>query len=84
MNKVAYLLLILFLITLSSCVGHKRGKKAPAGKVYVCTGPYARAYHKYRECEGLLKCSMDIELMDEAEALDCGLHLCSYCRNNRK
>ena len=28
--------------------------------VYICTGPKAKVYHKYKDCKGLNRCSGDI------------------------
>lgn len=29
--------------------------------VYICTGPKAKVYHKYKDCRGLDRCSGDIK-----------------------
>lgn len=29
--------------------------------VYICTGPKAKVYHKYKDCKGLRNCSGDVK-----------------------
>ena len=48
--------------------------------VYVCTGPYADAFHVDKDCEGLWNCSDEIIVVDVATAVDVmWRHPCSYC-----
>lgn len=39
--------------------------------VYICTGPKAKVYHKYKDCRGLDKCSGSIKeiSLDEAKKI---------------
>lgn len=52
-------------------------------KVYVCTGRYAKAYHRNTYCEGLDNCSGDIICIDKKEAIEDGKHPCGYCYGKR-
>ena len=36
--------------------------------VYICTGEYAKAYHAYRDCQGLGNCRASIKKTTKAEA----------------
>jgi hypothetical protein len=47
--------------------------------VYICTGPYAEAYHNTTSCRGLSKCSGEIREVTEQEAINMGRHACGYC-----
>lgn len=49
------------------------------GKVYICTGPYSKAYHKTKNCQGLSNCSREIKSVTEEAARDMGRHKCGYC-----
>jgi hypothetical protein len=50
------------------------------GKVYICNGPKSKAYHKTKHCQGLKRCSTDIEITD-METAKMKLHRksCNYC-----
>ena len=67
-----YLLIIILSAIISSCSSHNR-------RVYICTGPYSRAYHKTSNCIGLDNCSRDIKELTENEAIDLGRHKCRFC-----
>lgn len=67
-----YILIFILSIILSSCATSNK-------RVYICTGPYSRAYHKNSECIGLSRCSGDIEGITEDEAIDEGRHKCHFC-----
>jgi hypothetical protein len=53
--------------------------KTANSQVYICTGPYSKAYHKTSECMGLSRCSGDIEGVSEDEAIEEGRHKCHFC-----
>jgi len=36
--------------------------------VYICTGPTAEVYHKYKDCRGLKACSGDVKVVTLKEA----------------
>lgn len=64
-------LIVLSLLTISCGSGN--------GRVYICTGPYSKAYHKTSICKGLSNCSRDIDAITESEAIDEGRHKCGFC-----
>lgn len=37
-------------------------------EVYICTGPKAKVYHKYKDCKGLRNCSGDIKAVSLEQA----------------
>ena len=49
-------------------------------KVYICTGSFAKAYHIYRNCEGLNNCGAVIKQVKLEDAVKRGRHLCGYCK----
>ena len=55
------------------------------GKVYICTGRFSDAYHTYKSCDGLSKCSGAIKSVSIKMAKD-SLHRkeCRYCRNGEQ
>lgn len=67
-----YLALIILTILATSC-------SLSNNHVYICTGPYSKAYHKTSDCMGLSRCSGDIEGITEDEAIDEGRHKCRFC-----
>ena len=67
-----FLLAIILAISASSC-------GSSDSSVYICTGPYSKAYHKTADCMGLSRCSGDIEGVTESEAIDEGRHKCHFC-----
>lgn len=50
-----------------------------AAKVYICTGPKARVYHKTDECRGLDRCSGDVESVSLEQAKGMGRRECRIC-----
>ena len=54
------------------------------GRVYICTGPQAKSYHKNKECYGLQSCSADVAEITLDEAEDQGRHPCRYCCKDNK
>lgn len=49
-------------------------------QVWICTGKYSHSYHYYVDCEGLLSCKADIDVVSVEEAEGMGRTPCSYCR----
>ena len=48
--------------------------------VWICKGPYSKAYHSSPDCEGLKKCSTDIFEVSLKEAKDeLNRRPCRYC-----
>jgi hypothetical protein len=50
--------------------------------VYVCTGNYAKAYHKTSDCRGIKSCKSDIIKMSLYEAKSSGKTPCGFCYGN--
>lgn len=48
-------------------------------KVYICNGPHSKAYHKTSHCQGLRRCSTDIESTDITSAKRMNRRECGYC-----
>lgn len=48
-------------------------------KVYICTGPKARVYHKTDECRGLDRCSGDVKSVSLEQAKGMGRRECRIC-----
>lgn len=48
-------------------------------RVYICTGPQSKSYHKDTNCYGLQSCSADIEETTVEQAKDEGRKPCRYC-----
>ncbi|MCQ2311595.1 MAG: hypothetical protein MJZ64_07605 [Paludibacteraceae bacterium] len=63
------ILLCLFAFCLSSC----------EKKVYICTGPQSKCYHKKKHCRGLRSCSGDIKQITLDEAQHMHRRECHYC-----
>lgn len=38
--------------------------------VYICTGPNAKVFHRYKDCKGLDRCSGDIISISLDEIID--------------
>lgn len=47
--------------------------------VFICTGRYAKAYHKNSECRGILSCKSDIKELSKDEAIKMSRTPCGYC-----
>lgn len=66
------LLLLLFVsVLLYSCGGND--------KVYICNGRHSKSYHKHPDCEGLRRCSTELEKITKQQAIDKGRKPCGYC-----
>ena len=53
--------------------------KANESYVYICTGPYAKKYHKTSSCKGLDNCSESVKKVTENYAIDKGRTRCKIC-----
>lgn len=49
--------------------------------VYICNGPHSRRYHCDECCDGLSKCSSEVECISLNEAEGMGRTPCSRCYN---
>ena len=48
-------------------------------RVYICTGPKAKVYHRSRSCKGLKKCSGSIKAVSVLDAKSMGRRACRIC-----
>lgn len=48
-------------------------------KVYICTGPQSKRYHKTRNCRGLGSCSGEIKAVTLEYAKRIGRTKCGWC-----
>ena len=69
MKKLIPLILLFFLFSCNNS----------SGKVYICTGIYAKAYHKKLNCEGLGNCKGEIKTVTLEEAKNMRRTPCGYC-----
>lgn len=65
-------LLLLIMINIMGCSSND--------KVYLCNGPQSKVYHKTNNCQGLRRCTTDIESTDittakERHIRECGILL---------
>jgi len=78
--KAKGLAMWLVLLCATLCDASVADAQSPAAKssrtVYICTGPYAEAYHATPHCTGLANCSGDIKKVTQADALTLGRHPC--------
>lgn len=52
-------------------------------KVYVCTGPQSKCYHKTTKCRGIRSCSDDIKEVTLKEAQKMGRRACKICYGSK-
>ena len=71
-NVIKYIMLLVFVFLFGFIVYN-------AQKVYVCTGTYVQCYHKFKFCEGLIRCGGEIKRMKYKEAKALNLKECNYC-----
>lgn len=48
-------------------------------RVYICTGPKAKVFHRSRSCKGLKKCSGSIKAVSISDAKSMGRRACKIC-----
>lgn len=70
---IRYFALITLFTFMASC------NSSGNSRVYICTGPYSKAYHKTSDCKGLNNCSGNIKEITKSEAIDEGRHKCGFC-----
>jgi hypothetical protein len=66
-SKLSFLLL-LFLFTTSFTNVNKVDSNYATNRVYICTSKSSYAYHKYKDCEFILKCKAKIISVSLVEA----------------
>lgn len=52
--------------------------------VYICTGPNAYAYHKTKNCRGLLHCTGEIKEISLAQAKKDNRKACKLCYKKKQ
>lgn len=73
-------LLVGVLLIASNSLLVKKNFSASAEKVFICTGPQSRVYHKTKSCKGLRSCSKDIIQVTKKEAIErYGRRACKVC-----
>lgn len=64
----------------SSALRHPAFVRAQTVSVYICDSKDAVAYHKYKTCRGLQKCTHQVLTVTESEAIDrYGRRACKIC-----
>lgn len=82
--KCLKILMIIASITGGSCDQYNSNKDDPTYKFYVCMGPHSKRYHKDSKCDGLDKCTTEIEevkkyyAIRDLERTPCGI-CCQSC-----
>lgn len=76
--KIIAFVLIIIPLTFTSCNDSKR-KNNNDYSVYICDGPFAKRYHKHRNCSGLDNCSGSVFSSTHEEAEKQGLTKCQIC-----
>lgn len=68
------------LLTSLSLPSQSQAIKTSAGnKVYICTGPASKRYHKNSNCRGLDNCSSSIKHVSIEYAYKIGRTPCKWC-----
>lgn len=70
MKTIIFPFAFLVIATLTACSSEK---------VYICTGPQSKVYHKSDDCYGLTNCSGEIKRVTLSEAEDMGRRPCEIC-----
>lgn len=70
----------LFILVILLCCSFSMGEQPQASaKVYICTGPQSKRYHKTPDCQGLRSCSKEIKEVTLEYAKKLGRTPCGYC-----
>lgn len=82
-KKLATMALV---VLLSSCGGSGRQTGSVHGimgeveeRVYVCTGPMSKCYHRHSDCYGLENCSASVRAVSLQDARQMGRRPCRFC-----
>lgn len=72
---------LLILATIMCCSFSTSVQQAPqaSAKVYICTGPQSKRYHKTPHCKGLQSCSKQIKEVTVEQARKLGRTPCKWC-----
>lgn len=68
MKKLLFLLFLLPALSFSD-----------SNTVYICTGKYAKAYHKSTDCRGMKACKGETKTVTLEQAQKMGRTPCGYC-----
>lgn len=68
------ILLFTFIILSATCFA--------GNEVYVCTGKYAKAYHKTEDCKGIKSCKAAVKKVTLEKAKNMKRTACKYCYKN--
>jgi hypothetical protein len=78
--KKFFVFLILTLALVSNTVGTPiKYSPAPVEKVYICVSKTAVAYHNFKDCRGLQRCTHEIKTVTKEEAIERGYRACKIC-----
>lgn len=72
-------LFIAFTMILSPVSSGFQAPTIQKGKVYICTGPQSKRYHRTSSCRGLNSCSGDIKAVTLSYAKSIGRTPCGWC-----
>lgn len=70
---------LLILATLLCCSFGTAEMNPPQTKVYICTGPQSKRFHKTPNCKGLQSCSKEIKAVTLEQARKMGRTPCKWC-----
>lgn len=80
MKKILFIVaLVVATLGTYSCTNASAKEQKKEAKVYICTGKYAKRYHKYFDCKGLNSCKGEILLIPISKAKKQGKTPCGYC-----
>lgn len=78
-KALSIIVVVIATLGLNSCTEVKASEQNKEEKVYICTGKYAKKYHKYSDCKGLGSCKGDILLIPLSTAKKQDKTPCGYC-----
>lgn len=71
-------MILLFILPILM-IGTSISSCTDSGKVYICTGPKSKVYHKSEKCKGLNRCSRDVKAISLEEAKKMNRRECKIC-----
>lgn len=80
MKTKILLLLVMLMFTLNSNWAVEETNQT---KVYICTGPQSKRYHKTSSCRGLNSCSGEVKAVSVVYAKSIGRTQCGWCYKNK-
>ena len=80
MKKILFIsALFISMLGIYACTNANASEQKKEAKVYICTGKYAKRYHKYSDCKGLGSCKGEVLLIPISTAKKQGKTPCGYC-----